>query len=468
MQKSLSIAVLSGALFAIGMPCGAATTPVLTTLYSFPGTTGAYPEARLALLNGSLVGTTYTGGSGFGTVFVLSESSGVWTYHQLYAFTGGADGANPRAGVIVNPQGVIFGTTEQGGSAGFGTVFALTPAGGGKYTQSVIYSFTGAPAGCGTTGNPACDGANPEASLLLASGVLYGTTYGGGTAGFGTVFALTLGAGETWTEKVLYSFAGAPTGCGTTGNPACDGANPLAPVIQNSSTGALYGTTYGGGTANWGTVFQVAVSGGVWTETLLWNFNGSPSGVNGGSACGTSGDPTPCDGAAPAGNLALNTSNGVLFGTTTLGGKPTACPFEDYTQGCGVIFQLTPPVAPSTAWTEKLIYIFQGPPSDGMSPSYNLVLPSSGGPLYGTTYSGGSTQDACYPVSYEGCGLVYVLQPPKAPSTTWTKSDLAIFNGDNGGGPYGVILSPAGGLVYGATYEGGTSGGFGTIFSIVF
>src|ERR1039458_2036736 len=75
MQKSLTTAVLIGALFAIRMPCGAAT-PSLTTLYSFPGPNGAFPEAGLVLHNGVLVGTTYAGGSGWGTGFKLSQSGG--------------------------------------------------------------------------------------------------------------------------------------------------------------------------------------------------------------------------------------------------------------------------------------------------------------------------------------------------------------------------------------------------------
>ncbi|MGA2577093.1 MAG: choice-of-anchor tandem repeat GloVer-containing protein [Bryobacteraceae bacterium] len=463
MQKSLSITVFVGALFAMQLPCGAAT-PVLTTLYSFPGIDGEYPEASLVLNNGNLIGTTYTGGVGWGTVFALSppaQSGGAWTIHQLYAFTGGADGANPRAGVVLNPQGVIFGTTEQGGASGYGTVFSLTPAGGGKYTQSVVYSFTGL----------AGDGAYPEAGLILSSksGYLYGTTYGGGTAGYGTVFALTppVAPSTAWTEKVLYSFAGAPLGCGTGSNPACDGENPLGAVTL-TSTGVLYGTTYNGGGAGWGTVFELTQSAGLWTEKVLYSFNGAPSAVNGGNACGTSGDPTPCDGGAPEGNVALNTATGALYGTTTLGGKSTGCPQGGYEQGCGVVFQLTPPVAPSTAWTESLLYIFAGPPQDGMLPSANLVYAPTGGTLYGTTFAGASTTDHCFPGSYLGCGMAYFLSPPVAPSTTWTKTNLAIFNGDNGGGPNGVILSPAGGLLYGTTYEGGLAGGYGSIFQLTF
>jgi uncharacterized repeat protein (TIGR03803 family) len=366
--------------------------------------------------------------------------------------------------VIFSSKGVIYGTTEQGGADGYGTVFSLTPAGGGIWTPAVVHSFTGAPSGCGTTGNPPCDGAYPEAGLILStkSGVLYGTTYGGGTTGNGTVFWLTPAAGGTWNESVLYSFAGAP-----------DGANPLAPLTL-SAKGTLYGTTYGGGAGRctgtppvcegWGTVFQLTQAAGVWSYALLYSFNGAPSGANGGTACTTTSTP-PCDGGAPAGNLLLNATTGVLTGTTTLGGDPTGCPQGGYEQGCGTIFQLTP--AGGGTWTESLIYTF-GPPQDAMLPSYNLATPTSGGPLFGTAFSGASSSFACFPESYTGCGMAYVLRPPVPPSTTWTFSPMAVFGGDNGGGPNGVILSPTGGLLYGTTYEGGLSGGYGTVFEITY
>jgi uncharacterized repeat protein (TIGR03803 family) len=449
MQKSLPMAVLIGALFAFRVPCDAAT-PILTTLYNLPDTNGAFPEAGLLLNNGQLVGTTYAGGLGWGTVFSLSQSAGVWSSKELYAFTGLADGANPRAGLIVSSRGVYFGTTEQGGAWGYGTVFSLTPATGGKWTQAVLYSFTGVSG----------DGANPEASVTLnpTTNVLFGTTNGGGATGNGTVFSLTPSPGGTWTEKVLYSFAGS----------AGDGANPLGPLTL-SPKAVLYGTTYGGGTTGWGTVFQLASVAGVWTEKVLYNFLGAPSGAGASPpvSCGTSGQPA-CDGGAPAGNLVYNGASGALYGTTTLGGKPTGCPLGGYEQGCGVVFQLTPPVAPSTTWTESLLYTFGGPPTDGMLPSSTLVYSATGGTLYGTTFTGGSSPEACFPASYTGCGIVYTLRAPTPPATVWTKNNMAIFNGDNGGGPNGVILSPAGGLLYGTTYEGGLAGGYGTVFQVAF
>jgi hypothetical protein len=166
--------------------------------------------------------------------------------------------------------------------------------------------------------------------------------------------------------------------------------------------------------------------------------------------------------------VVLNAATGALYGTTTLGGQPTGCPLGGYEQGCGVVFQLTPPTPPSTTWTESLLYTFAGPPSDGMFPTSNLVYAPTGGTLYGTTFAGASSGDACFPEIYTGCGMVYVLRPPTPPSTTWTKTTMAVFNVHIGGGPNGVILSPTGGLLYGTTYVGGTSGGYGTIFQLTF
>jgi len=456
------MAVLIGALFAIRTSCGAAT-PVLTTLYSFPGEDGAFPEAGVVINNGNLFGTTYAGGTGWGSVFELAPPvapSTAWTIHPLYAFTGLADGANPRAGLVFSSRGVIYGTTEQGGAFGYGTVFSLTPVGGGKWTEAVIYSFTG----------QGGDGANPETGLILTpKGLLYGTTAAGGT-GYGTVFSMTPAVGGTWTEKVMYSFAGAPTGCGTTGNPACDGATPLGGLTLVPTTGTVYGTTYSGGIAGYGTVFRLVQSGSVWNETVLYSFNGAFSGVGETPPvpCGTSGQPV-CDGGAPDGNVVINSATGALLGTTTLGGNPAGCPEGGYEQGCGAIFQLTPPVAPSTTWTESLIYAFTGAPQDGIIPASNIVLPSSTGPIYGTTFAGGAAGiNVCFPQSYTGCGIIYTLKPPVAPSTTWTKADLAVFNGDNGGGPNGVVLSSGGGVLYGTTYDGGLSGGYGTVFQLTF
>jgi uncharacterized repeat protein (TIGR03803 family) len=138
--------------------------------------------------SGALYGTTFGGGAwGYGTVFELippPTAGGVWKEKALYSFTGqNGDGIGPYSGVIIGTDGALYGATSGGGTANYGTVFELRPNGGGAWTETILHSFTGQNG----------DGAYPEAGLIFgASGVLYGTTYGGGTAGDGTVFRLTL------------------------------------------------------------------------------------------------------------------------------------------------------------------------------------------------------------------------------------------------------------------------------------
>jgi len=465
MKKSLQIVILTGALLATLLPCSAATLPTLTTLHSFLGDgDGSNPETVLTYnaTTGVLYGTTFAGGtSGWGTVFQLTPPtppSTTWTQQVIYSFTGGADGANPVAGMVLTSGGVLYGTTDLGGRLGHGTVFSLTPPTppSTTWTLQTLYSFTG----------QSGDGMNPEGGLVMNKEVLYGTTYLGGAAGYGTVFSLTPKAGGRWAETVLYSFTGAPAACGTTSNPACDGANPEAGLTLVSSSGVLYGTTFAGGTEGYGTVFSLTPPtppATTWTETLLHSFIGAPSGVGGGGVpCGSSGQP-PCDGAYPAGGVVIG-KGAALYGVTTIGGKPGSCPLGGFAQGCGAVYQLQPPTPPATTWTESLLYVFTGPPKDGWAPSQNLAVGPTGN-LAGTTFAGGSTDDICFPASYLGCGIVYMLKPP-ASTGPWTKSTLGVFNGDNGGGPNGVVLGK-GGVMYGTTFVGGTTGGYGTVFELV-
>ena len=168
-------------------------------------------------------------------------TSVVWTEKLLHSFND-TDGALPRAGLIFDAAGNLYGTTSEGGAYSWGTVFELTPAGGGNWTETVLHSF-----GNGT------DGASPYAGLIFdAAGNLYGTAWQGGTYFYGTVFELTPTAGGGWTETVLHSF----------GNGA-DGYYPYSGLIFDAA-GNLYGTTGGGGTYSCnrglyhcGTVFEL-------------------------------------------------------------------------------------------------------------------------------------------------------------------------------------------------------------------
>jgi len=222
-----------------------------TVLYSFCSqsncTDGANPAAGLIMDGaGNLYGTTIFGGTGSpanGTVFMLTPdpTGTVWTETVLYLFcsqTNCADGANPRAGLIMDATGNLYGTTQGGGGHGSGVVFELTPDPTGTvWTETVLYSF------CSQTPNCA-DGSGPVAGLIMdAAGNLYGTTFRGGNGadifGNGVVFELTPDpTGTVWTETVLYSFC-SQTNC-------ADGNLPLAGLIMDAA-GNLYGTTSVGG-----------------------------------------------------------------------------------------------------------------------------------------------------------------------------------------------------------------------------
>ena len=180
-----------------GLPVAAAAQE--TVLYRFKGgADGNTPVAGLIMdANGTFYGTTFAGGGGSitgccGTVFELTPPGAgetLWTEKVLYRFKGGADGDTPVAGLIMDANGALYGTTSNGGggscTGGCGTVFELTPPGAGEtlWTEKVLYRFKGG-----------ADGDTPVAGLITdANGAFYGTTYGGGggcTAGCGTVFEL--------------------------------------------------------------------------------------------------------------------------------------------------------------------------------------------------------------------------------------------------------------------------------------
>lgn len=430
---------------AMAVPCYAGTA-ALTTLYNFTDLSdGGFPEAGLVLSSaGALYGTTSTGGAaGWGSVFALVPSNGgaTWTEKTLYDFTGGADGANPIADLVIGKNNVLYGTTYYGGAHGYGTAFELTQGNGGVWTQKVIYSFAG--------GN---DGANPAAGLtyLSKNGVLYGSTYNGGSAGMGTVFEL-IPSQSGWTEQVLHTFIG-----------AADGAYPLSDLAL-SSNGSLFGTTSQGGqfvvtneppectTTSPCTVDAAGIAfeltpmgGGVFSETVLYTFTG-----------GT-------DGGSPESALIIGASNNVLYGTTFWGGVGTACPVGEYPQGCGTIYELSTSGS-GAPWTETVLYSFTGHIPDGAHPYGNMVVNASGD-LFGTTSSGGANVSDCNTDSYPGCGSIFEVKPPAVQGGKWTKSNLTVFPGTPGGGnPNGLVLA-TGGDMYGTTYLGGNAGGFGTVF----
>jgi uncharacterized repeat protein (TIGR03803 family) len=278
-----------------------------------------------------------------------------WTETVLYSFTGGSDGGNPLAGLIIDAHGALYGTTLNGGRSNYGTVFKLAPPTYGQtaWKESVLHSFTGVPS----------DGANPYASLIFGNDGLYGTTEAGGNNNAGTVFKLAPPTyGQTaWKETVLYSFCLA-SGC-------ADGSSPEASLIADTD-GALYGTTVLGGSSacngDCGTVFKLApptYGQTAWKETVLHSFTGVPS-----------------DGGQPHAPLIADKA-GALYGTTFYGGINNA----------GTVFKLTPAASGQTASKETVLYSFCSATNctDGQGPVGGLIADKAGA-LYGTTVIGGT------------------------------------------------------------------------------
>jgi uncharacterized repeat protein (TIGR03803 family) len=208
-----------------------------TNLYSFNsnGDDGAYLVANLILSNGTLYGTTSEGGfDGFGNIFkVNTNGTGFEILHDF--MNSPNDGGFPEAGLVLSGN-VLYGTTEIGGTPGYGTVFKVNTD-GTDFTN--LYSFSNG-----------SDGAFVESGLVLSGNTLYGTTSeGSGSAGYGTVFRIdTDGTGFT----NLYNF--------TLLSPAytnSDGALPDAALVLSGDT--LYGTAAAGGIYGNGTVFAVSL-----------------------------------------------------------------------------------------------------------------------------------------------------------------------------------------------------------------
>jgi len=349
------------------------------------------------------------------------------TFTVLHAFTGGDDGGVPSAGLAIDRSGKLYGTTFQNGAYGRGTVFRLAPGGSGWIFTS-LYEFTGG-----------SDGGWPVAKPTVASdGTLYGTTLAGGLnssdcpgngySGCGVVFHLqpqpTICKAATcpWIETVVYSFTGGFYH-GT------DGWNPRAEVVFDQA-GALYGTTYYGGTetrncaGGCGTVFKLTNSGGTWSENQLYSF-----------AAGV-------DGAGPTAGLVFD-SSGSLYGTTSHGGGGAGCG-----GGCGIVFALTPS---GGGWAERILFGFQGG-ADGAGAWGGLVLDPSGN-LYGATLAG----------PRGSCGVAYELTPSNG---NWAFNVIAdLLPGPCGEGSFASLVRDAAGNLYGTTYNGGAYGA-GAVFRL--
>jgi uncharacterized repeat protein (TIGR03803 family) len=321
------------------------------------------------------------------------------SYQVLHVFSNAGDGQVPMAGVQANAAGQLFGSTEFGGAHGFGSIFMLQPplSGTTTWTEKVIFSFA--------DGN---DGGFPGSGLSINNnGQLLSSTLMGGTANHGNIFRLSppVPPSTTWTENVLLNFTGAP-----------DGDGPLGDLLVQAD-GTVLGTTSAGGVSNAGAVFRFVPSptGTATQDKVLFSFDGS------------------LEGSRPQVGVVTD-GNGNFFGTTEESGQ-----FNN-----GVVFEITPSIAPGTAATETTIFQFNL--ANGSQPVGSLF--AFGGSLYGVTFTGGAFNQ----------GVIFQLTPPSG-GGMWIETILHSFSGGvDGGEPQSGLLPDGHGGFFGTASQGGTSG----------
>lgn len=410
--RKTSASIRAGAIVLCGVAALAASATQArnySVLYSFSATDGSEPRAALvADKSGNLYGTTQNGGDltlcsqqGCGTVFEIAPGGGQSVLHVFEGKNQG-DGSLPYDALILDKDGNLYGTTVGGGgNSSLGTVFKLAPDG----TETILHAFTGSNHG---------DGSAPSAGLVRnGGGNLYGTTIAGGNSGCnsqgcGTVYKIA----PDGTESIVYVFPG-----------GSDGATPGNGALIKDDAGNLYGTTVAGGdldcgSSGCGVVYRLTRDG---DETVLHAFSGGSDGAN------------------PIGGLTID-AEGSLYGTTQAGGGGCSG------LGCGTVFKIAPD------GTYSVLYAFTGG-SDGAYP-FAAPLVNRKGDLYGTTDGGGDA--AC------NCGTVFKLAPDGG-----FKVLHAFEGGDDGRGSDAPLISVHGTL-FGTTYWGGGSAnctvGCGTVF----
>lgn len=321
---------------------------------------------------------------------ILIFLGSAWAQHLRSFSFNGENGYSPQGGLVVDNAGNFYGGTQGGGDFNGGVVFEINLT-----SETTLYNFTG------TNG----DGLGANGDLIFDdAGNLYGTTVSGGscsTNDCGTVFELSPPTlpGDAWTETVLHSFAGFP-----------DGSRPAAGLVFDA-TGNLYGTTANGGSSSCGcgTVFELtppSQPGGMWTETILYSFQGGP------------------DGTRPISQLIFDQA-GNLYGTTYLGGG----------NGGGTVFELTPPPMPGMAWTKSVLHRFVS--ASGICPEAGLTWGPSG-TLFGTTSQGGSNRG----------GTVFRLAP--SDQGEWTYNNIYSFT-EAAGSPAAPVRLNDVNTLYGTT-----------------
>jgi uncharacterized repeat protein (TIGR03803 family) len=392
---------------AAATPAGAQTGIALRS-FSTTDADGYTPGVVIFDTAGTLYVTTSQGGLyNGGVVFKMTpRTGGGWAEQILHSFNLAAgDGSGP-GGLVFDGSGNIYGSCSGGGAHGDGTVFKMIPQPDGRWSEHILYSFSG---GYGT---------GPSNVVLDAAGNLYGTTNYGGSYGLGSIFELTRHSDGTWVENTIHSF---PVN-------SSDGYEPDSGVILDAA-GNIYGTTFYGGAnicpqvgVGCGTVYKLSpATGGTWTEAILHAFAGD----------GT-------DGSFPIAGVVFDPA-GNLYGTTFTGGAGSV----------GVIFELTPAGA---TWTETILHTFENN-GDGILPGGGSLAADAAGNFYGTTQEGGNL----------GNGTIYKLT--RGAGGTFTYATYFKFDGANGMYPGSNVTTDGHGNVFGPTPVGGAFGD-GVLFAV--
>jgi len=306
-----------------------------------------------------------------------------------------ADSSRYLFGELVEDHtGSLYGTIFN--LADDGSVYQLKKKSGG-WTFKSLHDFDDV------------DGSDPSAGLTEsdADRVFYGVTAHGGVHDAGTVFSIAP-QGHAWIETVIHSFSG-----------STDGLIPSAPLLFERSSGRLFGTTEAGGQKSCGTAFQLGLSGGDWTLSTIYNFQGD------------------VDGCSPITQMQEGPEAGTLIGSTYEGGASNT----------GTIFELA---YSNGVWTKTIIHDFSGGLDGGVP--YDLVK-GKGGTIFGVANTGGMF----------GAGVVFELKPHHG---TWRFKVLYSFGGLDGANPTGLCFEGNTESLYGVTKNGGDSTR-GIVFQLV-
>lgn len=331
-----------------------------------------------------------TGAAVLAVGVLLTAPASAKSFQVIHDFTNGTDGGVPPYTLILDKKGRLLGTANEGGANGAGIIFRMTHRKSG-WSLAPIYNFSG------TEGQPGW-------GLTAFKGNFYANALYAEVMGGPCGSALQIKPSQS---VLMHTYVMKQDGC-PTGNLVLD------------RSGNVYGVTQDGGANGWGSIFELSDSGGSWTQTILYSFQGSS------------------DGGAPYSGLVFDKA-GNLYGSATAGG------LGGCGQGCGTIFELSPS---KSGWSYNVIYSFQGG-NDGGQPTAGLVFDNSGN-LYGAAESFGAN----------GGGTVFELSPSGG---SWNFNLLASLSGN--GGPVVSLTLDSTGTIYGTNFFDGADG-YGSVFKL--